>query len=118
MTTTLTPKALTPSARRTLRKPYPSPSSSIELNACATAERLIQQRRRDDGAVRAGVAAVGLDPQGALVVAVQHVLPGEADAPVHLDRPFARGYRRIAAVRLRGSHGELRLRIALGDAPR
>ena len=32
-TMALTPKAVTPSARRTLRKPGPSPSSSIELNA-------------------------------------------------------------------------------------
>ncbi len=44
----------------------------------------------------AAVAAEGLDRERALVVLVQHVLPGEADAAVHLDRTLARGDGRVA----------------------
>src|SRR6266540_4350643 len=63
------------------------------------------------------VAAVRLDPQSALVVLVQHVLPGEADAAVHLDRAFARVDRGVAAVGLCSRARDVDLLVSLGDAP-
>src|SRR6266511_4105930 len=63
------------------------------------------------------VAALRLDPQSALVVLVQHVLPGEADAAVHLDRALARVDRGVAAVGFRGSARDVDLLVFLGDAP-
>src|SRR5689334_372934 len=45
--------------------------------------------------------AEALEPERALVEAVQRMLPGEAGAAVHLDRALARGDRRLGCERLR-----------------
>src|SRR3954471_9196836 len=66
----------------------------------------------------AAVAAEGLERERALVVLVEHVLPREADAAVHLDRALAGGHRRVGAVRLRGGGGDGQLLVLLRDAPR
>src|SRR5205823_4325380 len=55
-----------------------------------------------------GAEAEALEPEGALVEAVQRVLPGEADARVHLDRALARGDRGLGGERLGGGGGERR----------
>ena len=65
----------------------------------------------------AGRRAEALEPEGALVEAVQRVLPREADAAVHLDRALARGDRRLGRERLRSGGGERRALVVLGDAP-
>src|SRR6266545_4534686 len=66
----------------------------------------------------ARVAAVRLDPERAVVVLVQHVLPREADAAEHLDRALDRGDPRVAAERLRGGDGERCVLVRLRDRPR
>src|SRR6266702_1977150 len=66
----------------------------------------------------ARVAAEGLDPECSLVVAVQHVLPGEADSAQDLDRALAGCDGRVAGVALRRRYRNRRLLVALGDAPR
>src|SRR3954465_11054578 len=66
----------------------------------------------------AAVAAEGLDGERALVVLVEHVLPGEADAAVHLDRALAGGHGRVGAVRLRGGGGDGQLLVLPRAAPR
>src|SRR5262249_58303364 len=62
--------------------------------------------------------AEALEPEGALVEAVQRVLPGEADAAVHLDRALARGDCGLGCESLRRGSGDLRAVVLLGDAPR
>src|SRR5919106_4123527 len=104
----LAPKADTPSGPRILRNPYPSPSSSRCPNACAielagfrrdgllVGRRVAREDRlRDLHAQRRPEAEEGLDPLRALVVAVEDVLPREADSAVHLDRALAGRHRRV-----------------------
>src|SRR5437764_12508001 len=64
------------------------------------------------------VASVRLDPERALVVVVEDVLPGEADPAVDLDRALAGGDGRVGRVALRRRDGDRRLVGFLGDAPR
>ena len=45
------------------------------------------------------------------------MLPGEADAAVHLDRPLAGGDSCLGRLRLRGGHGDRRLFVVHRDAP-
>src|SRR5438876_2950325 len=45
ITIAFTPNAVMPSAARTLRNPYPSPSSSRDVNACVTAAMLLRPRQ-------------------------------------------------------------------------
>src|SRR3954447_14947190 len=61
---------------------------------------LAKERRGELGPLRGGEAVERLDPLGALVVAVEWVLPGEADPSVHLDRALARGDCRLRGVGL------------------
>ncbi len=51
----------------------------------------------------------GLDAERALVEPVQHVLPGEADPAVCLDRPLARGDGGVRCLGFRGGRGLRRL---------
>src|SRR5262249_8228552 len=62
--------------------------------------------------------AEALEPDGALVEAVQRVLPGEADAAVHLDRALARSDRGLGRERLGRGGGDRRALVLLGAAPR
>src|SRR5919198_1179251 len=77
----------------------------------------VEQPGRDLRALLARVAAVRLDRQRALVVRVERMLPGEADAAEHLDRPFACRDGRVAGIALRRGHGDRRLLVVLRDAP-
>ena len=58
-----------------------------------------------------------MQPERPLVVAVERVLPREARAAVHLDRPLARRDRGLGRERLRRCGRSGRLRVALGHAP-
>src|SRR5207302_6854386 len=79
--------------------------------------RLAKDGGGDLGPLRRREAAVPVDPLGPLVVAVQRVLPGEADPAVRLDRVLADGDRDVASVRL-GRRGRDRgLVVLLGHAP-
>ena len=80
----------------------PTPSSAL-----ATSRRSSDGRR-----------AEALEPERALVEAVQRVLPREADAAVHLDRALARGDRGLGGERLRGGRSERGAFVLLRDAPR
>src|SRR3954453_10855893 len=64
---------------------------------------------------RAGAEA--LEPECALVEAVEWVLPGEAGTAVHLDRALAGENCGLGGERLRGGGGDRRLLVVLGDAP-
>src|SRR5262249_42238382 len=64
-----------------------------------------------------GPHAEALEPEGALVEAVQRVLPGEADSAVHLDRALASDHCRLGRERLRRGGGERRALVLLGHAP-
>src|ERR687898_1464451 len=64
------------------------------------------------------MAAERVDPLRALVVAVQDVLPGEADAAVHLDRALAGGDCGFGAERLRRRDRNRRPLILLFHTPR
>src|SRR5256885_12263603 len=97
----------------------------MELKVCATSHlrswwqnpMSIQEPGCDAFAVLRRVAAEGLDPERALVVAVEHVLPGEADPAVDLDRALARRNGDVARVRLRGGDRDRCLLVAFGHAP-
>src|SRR5262249_25422325 len=62
--------------------------------------------------------AEALEPEGALVEAVQRVLPREPDAAVRLDRALGRGDRGLGGERLRRGGRERRALVVLRDAPR
>src|SRR5207253_6377372 len=64
-----------------------------------------------------GPAAEALEPERALVEAVQRVLPREADAPVHLDRSLAGDDGGLGRERLRRGGRDGRALVVLGDAP-
>src|SRR5207245_3517330 len=78
----------------------------------------VQQECRDLRAMLAAVPEGALEPEGALVVPVQRVLPGEADATVRLDRLLACEHRSLRSLRFRGRDGELGLVVSFGDRPR
>ena len=78
----------------------------------------VEQGVRDLRAQLRGGRLESLDPLRALVQPVQHVLPGEADPAVDLDRALAGGDGGLGGLRLRGRRGDRRVRLALGDAPR
>jgi hypothetical protein len=65
-----------------------------------------------------GVAVLRLQRLGALEVEVQVVLPGEADAAVHLDGFAADFPRGIREVRLRDRRGQRRILGARVERPR
>ncbi len=77
-----------------------------------------QERRRDLGPQARARRREALDPERALVQPVENVLPGEADAAVHLDRGLADLDGRLAGERLRRRSCDRRLLVLLGDAPR
>src|SRR5204862_5514121 len=60
-----------------------------------------------------GTRAEPLEPERALVEAMEGVLPREADAAVHLDRPLACGDRRLGRERLRCGSRDRRLLVVL-----
>src|SRR4029077_18159909 len=62
--------------------------------------------------------AEALQPERALVEAVERMLPGEPGPAVHLDRALAGRNRCLGRERLRGCGGDGPLLVALGDAPR
>src|SRR5581483_3075836 len=80
-------------------------------------ERSGKDRFGDLGALLGREPAVALDPLGPLVVAVQRVLPGEADAAVCLDRVLAdlHGHLRRVGLGRRGS--DRRLLVSFGHGP-
>src|SRR5438445_205803 len=81
-------------------------------------ERSAKNRGGDLGALRRREASEALDPLRPLVVAVQRVLPGEADATVRLDRVLADGDGDLAREGLGGGRGDPGLVVLLGHAPR
>src|SRR5256885_14266838 len=97
----------------------------MELKVCPTSPlrswwqdpMSIQEPGCDPLAVLRRVAAEGLDRERALVVALDHVLPGEADPAVDLDRALARRDGDVARVRLRGGDRDGCLLVAFGHAP-
>ena len=95
-----------------------SPSSGRPRPLLLRRNRDAEQRLGDLGAKLGRPRAEALEPQGALVEPVQRVLPGEADAAEHLDRPLARGDRRLRRERLRRRGRDRGLLVVLGDAPR
>src|SRR6476659_6386383 len=64
-----------------------------------------------------GARAEALEPERALVEAVQRVLPGEPGAAVHLDRPLARGDGGLGGECLRSGRRHGRLLVVGRDAP-
>src|SRR5215475_4248675 len=78
---------------------------------------LRQQRVRDFEPQLGGPSAEALEPDRALVEAVERMLPGEADPAVHLDRALAGCDRRLRSERLRGGGGERRSVVLLRNAP-
>src|SRR5438067_8872240 len=91
-----------------------SPSSARPSDRHGRAE----ERVRDLGAQLGWPLAEALEPEGALVVPVQRVLPGEADAAVHLNRALTCPDGSLGRERFRGRRGHLRARVLFGDAPR
>src|SRR5262245_3989227 len=83
----------------------PSTEPSLSSDADGDAE----DRVRDLGAKRGRTQAEALEPERALVEAVQRMLPGEASAAVHLDRALAGPDCRLARKRLRRRGRDARL---------
>src|SRR4051794_10692699 len=83
----------------------PSTGALLDLNGNGDAEHGVGDFEPELG--RAGAEA--LEPQCALVEAVERVLPREARAAVHLDRALAREDGRLGREGLRGRSGKRRL---------
>src|SRR5215510_4218682 len=79
---------------------------------------LCEQRVGDLESQLGRAAAEALEPERPLVEALERVLPREADAAVHLDRPLARGDRGLGRESLRRGGGDGSPLVLLGDAPR
>src|SRR5439155_9901627 len=108
-----------PCRRRTSPRAAGSVAASAENPSSGRPSRapFVEQPHGDSRAVLARVTAERLDRKRALVVAVQHVFPREADAAVHLDRTLAGGNGNVRGEALRGGDGNRRLLIVLRDAP-
>src|SRR5215207_362504 len=122
--TAIMPSNATPRAASTPSNRAPSDADSLLVPTSLTSDRapLVEQGGCDDRALPRSIAAERVEPLCSLVIAMQWVVPREADAAQHLDGALAGRNGGFGGVRLRrrsrhrGIH-HLWIHAALGEVP-